>query len=113
MAGKRAGAVGAFAAAVAAAVALLSAPSGALSPAQRLFGDRHVAVEAAAHAAHLSVVRVSWPRRSTEPTFVDLAAAAGFVLAPIGVAVSVGRDSFGAARRARPAVRGPPPLRIA
>lgn len=110
MAGRRTGAAGAFAAAMAAAVALLSAPSIAPSPVLRLLRDRHVA-QILTPAAQSSALHASWPRRASVPAdpAVSSVVAVVFVLAPFGVAAPATWLPFAEQRRMQPVVRGPPP----
>jgi hypothetical protein len=96
-----------FAAAVAAAVALLSAPSGSVTPVPRLLRDRPVALSLA-HAPFMHGVHLNWPRRAAEPPDAQPPAAVRLVLPSLRVATPVTRHRVAGLRQSRPAIRGPP-----
>jgi hypothetical protein len=108
MAGKRAGAAGALAAAMAAAVVLLSAPTQARASALGLFRERRVAENLLVYSAQLPAVHLTLPRRSTSPDSVGPAATAELALVLFALAVVFTARAHPVVRRTRPAVRGPP-----
>jgi hypothetical protein len=108
MGSRRAGAAGAFAAAMAATVVLLSAPSAARASTVRLFGDRHAVVDVATPHGHLSAVSRFWPRRPALSEYVGPAGAVVLSLVLLALAVAVTPRAVPVVRRSRPAVRGPP-----
>jgi hypothetical protein len=108
MASRRAGAASAFAAVMAAAVVLLSAPSAVRTSTVRLFGDRQTVVEISAYHGHLSGVRPLWPRRPALAEYASPAGAVVLSLLLLALAVVVPPRAVAGVRRSRPAVRGPP-----
>jgi hypothetical protein len=108
MAVKRAGAAGALAAAMAAAVVLLSVPAEARASALGLLRERRVAADFSTYPVQFVAVHPTWPRRPASPDTVGLAAAVELVLALSALAVAFTPRAFPVVRTFRPVVRGPP-----